>query len=250
MIGRGDFLDRLAIRQVSPSVGLQPRLPSRFADRGSSGLVEEGGLAAAPRPADVQGGPMNEPMSAARGRPEDLSVGISPLAPVRVAEPHTGDAPAPEVAPPASLGDAALPPTPAPAEPPRPRRSEEGAHRLESAIVAIPDATHAPPEPVRAPERLAPVAEAAPAAGHERSDLLVAPRREVPAVPAVPQPAAPHSGRMDQGPPEVTVSIGRIEVRAIADAAPTAPPRLRPAERRPTLSLDEYLERRHGTGRR
>jgi hypothetical protein len=44
-------------------------------------------------------------------------------------------------------------------------------------------------------------------------------------------------------PPVVTVTIGRVEVRAIVP--PPAPERPK-ADARKALSLEEYLERRHG----
>jgi hypothetical protein len=42
----------------------------------------------------------------------------------------------------------------------------------------------------------------------------------------------------------VRVTIGRVEVRAVAAPAPAAPPARRPADARPGLSLQDYLSRR------
>jgi hypothetical protein len=56
--------------------------------------------------------------------------------------------------------------------------------------------------------------------------------------------------RLDADPPVVTVTIGRLEVRAVA-ASTLAPA---PASARPTasktLSLEDYLEQRHGAVQR
>jgi hypothetical protein len=48
--------------------------------------------------------------------------------------------------------------------------------------------------------------------------------------------------------PTISVTIGRVDVRAIADAPPLAAPRPRVAP--PSLTLDEYLRRRDAGGRR
>lgn len=53
-----------------------------------------------------------------------------------------------------------------------------------------------------------------------------------------------HAMAADAG-PTIRVSIGRVEVRAIMPPAPSAP-RTKPERRGPTLSLDEYLQQRHG----
>jgi len=68
---------------------------------------------------------------------------------------------------------------------------------------------------------------------------LVAPR---------PQPAFPASPGPRAAAPTVRVTIGRIEVRAVA---PPAPPILPPAPQstQPTLSLDDYLRVRRGASR-
>ena len=72
---------------------------------------------------------------------------------------------------------------------------------------------------------------------------------------AVHPPAVPSQGPLGgarQGPasaPEVTVTIGRIEVKAPAAAAAPAPPRPGGSRRR-VPSLDDYLESRtRGRGR-
>ena len=47
-------------------------------------------------------------------------------------------------------------------------------------------------------------------------------------------------------PPPVRVTIGRIEVTALTEAAPS---KRVAAERKPKIPLDEYLARRHGRNR-
>jgi hypothetical protein len=73
-------------------------------------------------------------------------------------------------------------------------------------------------------------------AGSAVSNTLIRPLAPLPAASQAVAPAAP----------EITVSIGTVELHA----APIAPPPAAavPARRGPRLSLDEYLERR-GTGR-
>jgi len=80
--------------------------------------------------------------------------------------------------------------------------------------------------------------------------------RPAPVTGAVRPPLAPRSGdanrheaRPSSGPtnPEIQVSIGKVEVRAVFPAPPA--PRAQPTRRRPTVSLDDYLNRRH-RGRR
>jgi hypothetical protein len=70
--------------------------------------------------------------------------------------------------------------------------------------------------------------------------------------PIVPRPAARNGGAKDEGAspassspkPQIEVSIGKVEVRAVF---PEQPARRTPQARpRPTVSLDDYLNRRHG----
>jgi hypothetical protein len=44
--------------------------------------------------------------------------------------------------------------------------------------------------------------------------------------------------------PTIKITIGRVDVRAVMPAAATPHPA--PAQRRPALSLDDYLKRREG----
>jgi len=76
------------------------------------------------------------------------------------------------------------------------------------------------------------------------------PRERLVTVPPVPPAAfaAPRSARDTQpAEPAVRITIGRIEVRA----APPPPPPPRPSERTApqALSLEDYLDRRHGRRR-
>jgi hypothetical protein len=58
------------------------------------------------------------------------------------------------------------------------------------------------------------------------------------------RPAFAANGEASAAPPQVTISIGHVEVRA----APVSPPPRRPAFR-PRVTLDEYLNRRTGDSR-
>jgi hypothetical protein len=94
--------------------------------------------------------------------------------------------------------------------------------------------------PPRRPGRRPPSTGTAPVPSVERARAIVRPAARR----AVEQPVPLETVKRE--PPPVRVTIGRIEVRAVA--APPAPPR--PAPERPApLSLDEYLELRR-SGRR
>lgn len=264
MSGPGGFLDRLAVRQVSPSIGVRARVPSRFADGSRPALVEEEAVPLARSDSAPEMSPVAEPRSPDRAGPNGARAArrsgpagpIRSLAlPERSAEPRTRDGHASEP------GRAVIAPvaTHSPAARERSRetgseRGERGAQRMAdpaepaTPAPALPAPPRAEPEP-NSPQRLVAIADDSASPPRVRSDLLVEVAREVPAVPSVPQAAAPIAGRRDQGPPDVTVSIGRIEVRAITDA-PATPAPLPAVQQRPTLSLEEYLERRHGAARR
>lgn len=64
--------------------------------------------------------------------------------------------------------------------------------------------------------------------------------RETPIIPVAPAAAAGQRGA--PAPPEITVTIGAVELQA-APLAPAPAPAV-PARREPRLSLDEYLQRR------
>lgn len=98
-----------------------------------------------------------------------------------------------------------------PAMPPAPAVSFQPA--------SVPDAPHQP---------------AVPAILYPSTPTPVRPREPVASPPREPV-APPH-------PPRITVTIGRVEVRAI----PPPPPRPSPQSPAPKLSLDEYLRRREG----
>jgi hypothetical protein len=246
MIGHGDFLDRLALRQVTPSIGVRPRLPSRFAHAGPLGLVEEDAVQPAPRASIPESSTVGEPRSVPIARADGPSRTIRSITrPVPAVEAGTHEAHAPE--PGRAAVVSAARPAPAAPEPSRERNAERVVGPAEPPLPVKAVAVATPPDVEPSPpERLVPLTEETQTAGRGRSDLLVDIRREVLAVPVVPERTTPTAGRRNEGPRDVTVSIGRIEVRAITDSVPAAPPPLPGAERRPTLSLDEYLERRHG----
>lgn len=66
-----------------------------------------------------------------------------------------------------------------------------------------------------------------------------------------PAPASADAAAKPEATPTIHVSIGRIEVRAVAPPAPPAPPQPRPSPARPApqMSLDDYL-RAHNGGRK
>jgi len=121
----------------------------------------------------------------------------------------------------------------APREPPVP--SIEHVRVVERVVEWVPadGATRPPhsPQPLRAlPATSAPVAEP--------------PRSATPAAALMPADLPPERVPAEQPPePVISISIGRIEVRATAPAATAPPISGRPRERR-VMSLDEYLERR------
>jgi len=144
----------------------------------------------------------------------------------------TESMPPPSAAAPATAGDR---PAPAPREaahaaaPPPGPTNEPGAVKaaVEEAVAAR-IATWRRPEPIL---------------GHTPGMGAIAPRLAEPAA-SMPPPTA-----QARQAPAIRVTIGRVEVRAVAPAAspaPTAASRTERGRRRPGLSLDEYLARRKG----
>jgi hypothetical protein len=147
-------------------------------------------------------------------------------------------APAPPTPPrPAADSDARTrPPPPAPRTPAQPSSDAVVPH----APAPVPPAA----EPPR-PSVTAPVARQAdpPRLQQRPAALGLSPqlaRRTAPAAPRAPMPVR-------GAPPPIEVTIGRVEIRAVAPAAP-APQRARAAG--PRLTLDDYLRSRGGGGSR
>lgn len=141
-----------------------------------------------------------------------------------------------------------------PAKPPRkepPRREPPGGETPREKLEIRPSADRAPlePSPSLSPSRRLPaetqawrpaVARAVPPAGTRAPGLL--PKR-----PEVGRQAAIDGAGRQPPPPDVHITIGRVEIRAVAPAAAPAPP-ARPAQT-PVESLADYLARRDGARR-
>lgn len=245
-----DFLDRLASRVIGGDIALVPRLPSLFEPSQKAPLLPLSDEGVAPsRGHDavaattavltaVQMQPMRAASTAAQSRagamPADPSLVSEPEHAAESAQRHTLPSPALKVAP----------------------RSARPVERpVTSSAPAQPDAT-SPPSPVPpwqiriAPQRQAPAPPSAtgslrpapgPVFGAPRGAPAHAPSGQVAArrVPAGSEPGASSE-------PVVHVSIGRLEVRALA--ATGAAPRRRD-EPRPS-SLDDYLRQRGDKGSR
>lgn len=232
-----DFLARLAERQLTPSPGVTPRLPSRFAPVAP---VDEVSPFVPATTAAVE-----QPVSQVRH-------GVRTLEERPVALPLSDEAAAPE-----------------------PQVAREHETQKREGHVAAPPPVLVRPESSTPPllppisqvvERQVPpdqVASDAPRAEASRAEVVHHHRAvertslEVRAVPvpaplvpprsatldAIASPAPHHAIEPGDGPPIVNVTIGRIEVRAIVP--PPAKER-RAADARKAMSLEEYLERRHG----
>ncbi len=247
-----DFLTNLLNRSLGASAALRPRLPGRFEAQGSPANAVPGEPLAPPaNAAPVSRAPATEAPNAHTSEPhhtaapEHVQKLLVPPDPTRPREAAASKAP------PAPEGPRAhAQPTPEivarvermleqPGAEPRPRDkapaqlAQEGGER--ETVTAPPDA----PGESRAvqPAREA-VAPAPPI------PTPIAPQVRVAQPPAEPRlaEAAPASAA-----PRISVTIGRIDVRAVAPPLPAARSRLaRPA---PALSLDDYLKRREGGNR-
>jgi len=141
-----------------------------------------------------------------------------------------------------------------PAKPPRkepPRKEPPGGETPRENVEIRPTADRAPlvPSPSLSPSRRFPVetqarrpaeARTAPPAGTRVPGLL--PKR-----PEVGRQAAIDGAGRQPPPPDVHITIGRVEIRAVAPAAAPAPP-AGPAQT-PVESLTDYLARREGARR-
>ena len=247
-----DFLARLAERQLTGPSGVAPRLPSRFAPTPLPSSEPTPVSRLHPGDADEPATPVHR---AGRGLDaHDVTRPTAPLLDVNPVRAHVVQAPralregeanpGPTVPRPAAVGT-----TPA-AElslvPPEILAAEPLVPALRSAAEVSPTAAVTPRADIVPANHESEIS--APPAAHPRP----APQPLVPRGPSVPGPTMqpvpvtePLSGAAVE-PPIVKVTIGRVEVRAVM----LPPARERPKKEAPkALSLEEYLERRHG-GRR
>jgi hypothetical protein len=247
-----DFLSHLAARSAAPELALRPRPVSRFEPAPGRALEQ--------RPAVFeQTDEEREPDAPQPGRSPRSRLLSPPVPSGRLrAEP---DEVSPAAGPSGRAASArrspaaveARPSAPAPSEP-RPARRLPSGEETESDLAPPKRRRHEPePEPERRAEQ-APAPEEAP---RPRERVVVVERvRSVAASAAVESPVPPSAPPRifpellaDRPPvhtepepePDVHVTIGRIEVRAVP-AAPSAPV---VGERRPpVMTLEEYLRRR------
>jgi len=237
-----DFLTRLAERQLGAAGGVAPRLPSRFA---------------APVPPEIEPDSPSPVRSAPTERAQQPHVVLratdveapSKLPPHGDADPPAATAPRPPRAPTAVTH-----------EPPRPaeHRDAEVECPLPQTVVTASQTTpgqqavdHAALAPIVVIDRQTPPApKGSDASSAVRAASPVLPPILVPQSPLVPRRGA--APRLEVPPPTstspvVNVTIGRVEVRAVV-APPPARERRKPAAPK-ALSLEEYLDRRHGARR-
>lgn len=239
-----DFLARLAARQRGDIATVSPRLPLRFApviELPPDEAVLPVSVTSAERRAVAQGAPPSSPppaplvTPAVAAAPPVAAQLTSPIAPAGGQRPDRPPRPEPVLpsSSPASI------PEPRPAVPlglPEPASRPAVAEPAVATAPAVPHVGIADPPPHEDPQRAA----AAP------PPPLVAPHRHV-VTPVDPSPfaEAPRS-QGPAGPPTVTVTIGRLEVRA----APAPPTAVRTTSARPPApSLEEYLDRRQARRR-
>jgi len=270
------FLAHLAARSLGQSPAVQPRLPSRFeppaflpgaarwsaGDPGEPGIVEREeerpapaprrGPAAGPHGADrrppipegQEGPERREPFPAPAVEPgRDRAAGSRPaLAPET---PRPAAAPGP----PAPHPTVARPPAPVPAGAPIASIAPTGPAAAAGRPAAWPEdggggeGVPSAPRPAPAPAaRLAPssVQPAPPAPGPvvARPEVMLA---------SPPTPAVPFAPARPAAEPVIRVTIGRVEVRAVTEAAAPAAARPHPAAAPrggEPPGLAEYLERR------
>lgn len=151
--------------------------------------------------------------------------------PLRIDPPHKSDAPRPRV----------FPETWEPTIVENPSATLPNRAPLAPEAVLPPAADPASKRPQDIPEKL-PAREDQPALA---APSVIRPRPKEPEAPAPPLRAPEADATAG---PIIRVTIGRVEVRATAPAAPAAS-RPAPPPRRPALSLDNYLQQRNG-GRR
>lgn len=238
-----DFLTRLVERQFGAAGGVAPRLPSRFAALTPPEIERESAPAPAPSVP-----PERAPQPNVVLRATDVEAPPK-LVPLGGADPPAAAAPRPPRTPPVVTREPAWP-----AE----HRDAEVERSLPRPTVTAPQITSGQQTVDHAASARIVVIDqqSLPAAkGSDASSAVRAAPAVLPAILAPPSPLVPRRGaapRLEVPPPTsnapvVNVTIGRVEVRAVV-----APPPAR--ERRKTaapkaLSLEEYLERRHGARR-
>lgn len=277
-----DYLTRLARKALGREPVLQPRLPGLFEPSTVGGLMGETasrseGLSEAEPPARTAPDQPPSPL-----RPRGVVPRATPASPPQPApiQPPSGEQRPREASPVPARGNRAAPAVEETATLPevvgpltRPQRREGGVsppgpQSGPAAEAARPAALKAPP-----PEPLAPQPQPSdavePAAtpvdrlpGHETARIdrsgptrlrVAAPPAPVTAAPPLAEPApAPtrsesRAARIQTSSPTaptIRVSIGRVEVRLLAPPAPPSPSPL--SQRKPAISLDDYLRGRHG----
>lgn len=239
---------------------VQPRLPARFelvASFGGEVAVPpmQVGDQAAPGSPPVRVEPSPAPLASAIPPVERRQVLPLPLAPL----PAWGQ-------PPTTCSELRRPSAPPPAAPERisPDLGVSEAHSERTAPASLADFVEPRGLPASAsavnPPRLPDVAAASPAVppapvvSFQPDSALdtihepVAPDILPPSTPAPVMPrepgAPPREPAAPTHPPRITVTIGRVEVRAVPPPPPSSRPRPQPPA--PRLSLDEYLRRREG----
>jgi hypothetical protein len=238
-----DALTRLVERTVRPETALplQPSVPSLppllEARSGEADITHEEQWATA----DGSGSRPTAPAEGRRHVPSARDAGEEPRAPADVVQPTAGRTERPAVA----RGESVRPAPPDPAEPvpqapplPRPSREEPGqvlGRVVEHLITERTTSRRTTPTP-------------------QPASPGVAASVPTPATPPAPAaalaPAAPTAdvrGAEPQPEPVISISIGRVEVRATT--ASPQPPGAAPARERRVMSLDDYLERRARGGR-
>lgn len=213
----GNYLESLAARALGVATVVRPRPAARF----------EAQPVAEP---ETHTGPPGGPRAvASRSRLGAPAVNRAPPSPAHAAYDGTGfDGPR----------------EPGSGEPRGRLAASSDSHRhVPDATPSLAAAARTPP--ITAPAQAEPTLARSAQEPQSRSDVVRPRAVRVPARARAPAPAP--SRRQRAEPPPVQVTIGRIEVRAVAPAAPVVPPR---APRRPTpMSLDEYLEQRRSERR-
>lgn len=237
-----NFLNRLAARALGTIPLVEPAIPTRF----SSGTQSNAFLAYEPAVQSTHPYP-DTSLETSEVRPHPLhdretdpnleTRGAPPASPFQEAAPHLLRSPLPHAFP------RQVPPPPfaeSGTVPPSPKRDEVGDRHLAAEVNPTSDAAERPAtyEPqVTSPARV-PVVKAQPLS------------RLTPLAEPMGSPVFQHSERLQPFhpiPPTVSVSIGRIEVRAeITSPSPTASvQRPRPS----ALSLDQFLKQVDGSAR-